>query len=84
MTTPIKFSPIGSPKAFKVYVEKLIDKQRRLVERREKSPRYLNDDLKIINLVDDGLLAFLGYYPIDAITTSTMRDLYLLCNTRGL
>ena len=84
MTTPIKFSSIGSPKAFKVYVEKLIDKQRRLVERREKSPRYLNDDLKIINLVDDGLLAFFGYYPIDVITTSTMRDLYLLCNTRGL
>ena len=34
MATPIKYSSIGSPKAFRVYVEKLIDKQRRLVERR--------------------------------------------------
>ena len=83
MATPIKYSSIGSPKAFRVYVEKLIDKQRRLVERREKSPRYLKDDLKIINRVDDGLLAFFGDFPIDEITTSTMRDYFnLLDDTR--
>ena len=78
MTKPTKYTTIDAPNSFKVYVEKLIDKQRRDVETGAKSQRYLKDDLKIINREDDGLLVYFGDYPIDEISTSSMRDYFNL------
>ena len=78
MTKPSKYSKVAAPNSFKVYVEKLIDKQRRDVETGAKSPRYLKDDLKIINREDDGILTYFGDYPVDDIATSSMRDYFNL------
>jgi hypothetical protein len=78
MTKPTKYTKISAPNSFRVYVEKLIDKQRRDVETGAKSPRYLKDDLKIINREDDGILSYFGDYPIDEIATSSMRDYFNL------
>jgi hypothetical protein len=78
MTKPTKYSKIDAPNLFKVYVEKLIDKQKREVETGTKSARFLKDDLKIINREDDGLLTHFSDYPIDKITTSVMRDYFNL------
>ena len=78
MTKPVRYTNIAIPNAFRVYVEKLVDKQRRQVESGEKSDRYLTDDLKIINREDDGLLSYFADYPIDEITTSIIRDYFNL------
>ena len=53
-------------------------KQRRDVEIGAKSPRYLKDDLKIINIEDDGILSYFGDYPVDDIATSSMRNYFSL------
>jgi hypothetical protein len=54
----------------------LIEKQRRVVKTGAKSARFLLDDLKIINREDDGLLTYFRDYPINEITTSTMRQYF--------
>ena len=73
MTKPTKYTKIDAPNSFRIYVEKLIDKQRRDVETGAKSQRYLKDDLKIINRENDGLLVYFGDYLIDEISTSDKK-----------
>ena len=76
MTQPTKYAKIDAPNSFKIYAEKLIEKQRREVKTGAKSARFLSDDLKIINREDDGLLIYFRDYPIDEITTSAMRQYF--------
>ena len=78
MSKPARYAKIETPNAFKVYIDRLIDKQRREVESGAKSDRYLSDDLKIINREDDGILSYFADYPVDKITTSLMRDYFNL------
>jgi len=78
MTKPVRYTKTAIPNAFRVYVERLVDKQRRQVETGEKSERFLTDDLKIINREDDGLLSYFADYPTDEITTSIIRDYFNL------
>ena len=41
MSKPARYAKIETPNAFKVYIDRLIDKQRREVEAGAKSERYL-------------------------------------------
>ena len=78
MSKPARYAKIETPNAFKVYINRLIDKQRREVEAGAKSERYLSDDLKIINREGDGILSYFADYPVAEITTSLMRDYFNL------